>query len=103
MGWSYFGIKDWKESGEAKSSIVYDFITKDFPPAYITDGNALSFEAQAKRMVERLVALGVPVKKRFFDKSEGEVTHEYQFKLDKEPGKSAFDDVLDFLEEHREK
>ena len=45
--------------------------------------------------------LKVPVKERFFENSEAEIMHEYQFDMDTEPGKRAFNDTVEFLENFR--
>lgn len=103
IGWAYSQDKNWGLSELTRNTLVSDFITKDFPPAYITDGNSLSFEEQGKLLVKKLLSQKVPVSQRFFDKSEYKTAHEYQFDLKKEPGKIAFQDTINFLENYRQK
>lgn len=101
IGWGYAKEKKWLLLEKAQHSIVLNFTTNDFPPTYITDGNTLSFESQGKRLAENLKAHNVSVRERFFKRSEFKTAHEYQFQLEKEPGKIAFKDTLEFLETHR--
>lgn len=103
IGWAYSRNKNWGLAELTRSTIVSDFITKDFPPTYITDGNSLSFEAQGKLLAKKLISQNVPVNQRFFDKAEYKTAHEYQFDLKKEPGKIAFQDTINFLGKYRQK
>ncbi len=41
-----------------------DKLTADFPPTYITDGNALFFEDQGIAFANQLQALDIPVTSR---------------------------------------
>lgn len=103
IGWAYFDNNNWKTTRQAKLSSTYDYLTKDFPKTYITDGNTMSFANQGKCFLKELDELEVEVKSRFFDDSKNEVRHDYQYKLDSEAGKKAFNDTIDFLDEHRVK
>lgn len=84
-----------------ESTIVGNFITTDFPPSYITDGNNASFESQGKELIKVLEVNNVPFKKRFFDSSEMKVSHEYQFDLISDSGKIAFEDTIAFLKQYQ--
>lgn len=101
IGWGYFKEKSWSKSEQAKSSIIENFVTKDFPPAYITDGNTSSFESQGKELIKKLEANEISVSQRFFDVDKHKTTHEYQFELSTEAGKIAFKDTLNFLEKYQ--
>lgn len=103
IGWGYAKDRNWLSMKKAQDSVVLDFITNDFPPVYITDGNTLSFESQGKKLVEQLKAHDVYVQERFYERSEFKTAHEYQFELEKEPAKITFQDTLAFLETHRNK
>ncbi|MGG5341234.1 alpha/beta hydrolase [Enterococcus sp. AZ192] len=102
IGWGYFKEKDWSRSEQAKSSIVKNFVTDAFPPSYITDGNTSSFESQGKEFIKALESKKVPVSQRFFALSEYKTAHEYQFELDTEPGKTAFNDTIEFLSKYEQ-
>lgn len=96
IGWGYFGSKKWATGDALAPTTIANYVTAQFPPAYITDGNKLSFEAQGKALAEALAAQDVHVKTRFFEPAV-ETFHEYQFMMDTEPAKLALQDTLDFL------
>jgi acetyl esterase/lipase len=100
IGWGYAHDKNWLHGKLAESSNISNFITRDFPPAYLTDGNTLSFEDQSKKMVKKLKASDIPVRQRFFLKTEYKTAHEYQFEMETAPAKLVFQDTLDFLKKY---
>jgi acetyl esterase len=97
VAWSLLGTKDWKNSSELQQVSLVDKLTKDFPPTYITDGNAFSFQDQGIAFDQQLTELGVPVQSLFYKDVEKEVTHEYQFDYSMEESQTCFDQTLDFL------
>ncbi|GGC76109.1 alpha/beta hydrolase [Enterococcus wangshanyuanii] len=103
IGWGYAQDKNWLHGKLAESSVISNFVTADFPPAYITDGNTFSFEEQGKKLVEVLKSKGISVSQRFFLKSEYKTAHEYQFEMASEPAKIVFKDTLVFLNKHKQK
>lgn len=98
IGWSYFGKKRWSKSPLAQTVTVSDFVTSAYPPAYITDGNNMSFEGHGRALLKKLEENGVQTKERFFDPEQGEVNHEYQMELANENAMLCFQDTLEFLE-----
>lgn len=56
--------KDWKTSEQLKEAVA-DHVSKEFPPTYITDGNAYSFQEQGQALENRLTELKVPVQSLF--------------------------------------
>lgn len=101
LGWSYLGNRDWLNGREVQQADVVSHVTADFPPAYITDGNSFSFETHGRALAQALQQQGVAVSSRFFDKADVVTEHEYQFKMDSEAGRLAFEDSLSFLKQHR--
>ena len=101
VGWSYFNDKNWSKSELARETIIKNYVSNQLPPAYITDGNTLSFEDQAKELIIALKQHNVYVKERFFNKDK--VRHEYQFKTNKKESQYAFKDTIDFLTEFQDK
>lgn len=101
IGWSYLGRKNWKKAPLADTITLVDFVTADYVPTYLTDGNSYSFEGQARELGERLRSLGVPTAERYFPREQfGEVTHEYQMDLTQQNAMDCFHDTLRFLELH---
>ena len=96
-GWAYFGEKNIISSPLADEIDIIQRVTRDFPPTFITDGNAMSFAEHAKDLLAKLVELEVPVQSLFFDDSPEKVLHEYQFELRSDAAQSSLEHTLDFL------
>lgn len=99
IGWSYLGCRRWQDTPQARYTVIRDYVTGDFPPACITDGNTGSFETQGKALAEVLQGAGVRTDSLFFPLETGQVNHEYQFQMDRPEGRRCYDLVLTFLEE----
>lgn len=100
VGWSYLGQKNWRKSKWLDTLTPADFVTENFVPSYITDGNSFSFESHGMELSKKLCSLGVTVAERYFPKEKfGEVNHEYQMQLDTENGMMCLKDTLEFLSE----
>lgn len=101
IGWSYLGRKNWRKSELLDTLTVADFVTKDFVPSYITDGNKISFESHAMELGEKLRSLGVTVSERYFDKEKfGDVNHDYQMDLTQKNALDCFEDTINFLSDN---
>lgn len=61
------GTHQWQKSVELKQASLVDHVTTEFPPTYITDGNAYSFQDQGLAFEKKLKQLGVPVTSQFFN------------------------------------
>jgi len=97
--WAYTGRRaDDRNQALVEMSTVH-FVTSDFPPAFISGGNADPLtDVQSKPFAARLAELGVPLTTRFFAADrEPQLGHEYQFKLDVSDGGAALDDLLAFI------
>lgn len=99
IGWSVFGKKRWRKLPALETTVISHYVTPEFPPAYITDGNAHSFERQGRTLAETLAGKGVPVRTRFYPAEDGEVNHEYQFSLQEETARLCYEDTVEFLRE----
>ena len=100
-GWAYFGERDFAAGPAAAEVDIIRHVTAAFPPAFITDGNTLSFPDHGKALSGALSALGVPVRNLFFDDTAEAVPHEYQFHLQSEAGRTALEHTLQFLADYR--
>lgn len=97
IGQSYVGTLNWKKHANTQYLNIIPWLTGDCPPVYITDGNSGSFESQGKNLGNALKGLNIPVRERYFPKSEGEIPHEYQMQLTSTQGQSCYEDTLEFL------
>jgi acetyl esterase/lipase len=101
--WSFAGTRDFNDPVIRQMSPYYH-VTQDFPPAYITGGNADPLtDAQSKPFAEKLTSLGVEVQTLFYPADhQPALPHEYQFNLDNADGQKAFDASVEFLSKHTE-
>ncbi len=100
MLWSYSGLRDYRTNRSFSTFSVVDYVTSEFPPAFITCGNGDSLLAQSVSFAERLSENSVAVDSLFFPANyEPSLPHEYQFNLDSPEGKLALERAAAFLAE----
>lgn len=97
IGWSLFGTCKWRESPFLKTMTIWNYITADFPPVFLTDGNTGSFEKDGKELVKCLKSQSIKVSELFFDASAGEIGHEFQYDLSGAAGRLCYQKTLEFL------
>src|SRR5699024_8993375 len=97
---AFIGKRDWKNSEEIKQASVASYVTEDFPPTYITDGNSFSFPDQGIALQDTLEEIGIPVESLFFQDTEKEITHEYQFNYDMPEARKSLEETIDFLNKY---
>ena len=100
-GWAYFGNRNLLNTPIANEIDIIQNVTGDFPPTFITDGNTLSFTEHAKDLYLQLSTLDVSVTELFFDDTDENVYHEFQFNLKSVAGREALNQTLLFLEQYR--
>ena len=101
VAWSELGTKNWKSSPQLKQASLVNHLTGTFPPTYITDGNAYSFQDQGLAFRNKLMQLSIPVSGLFFDKSKKEISHEYQFDYSKIEAKECYRQTLFFIDKYK--
>lgn len=101
VAWSLIGTKNWQSSDELVQASLVNQVTADFPPTYITDGNAFSFEDQGIALADRLKALKVPVTGLFYKNEKKQITHEYQFDYKTEEAKQCYEQTLNFVNQYK--
>jgi acetyl esterase/lipase len=97
--WSYLGARDWTGTAGDKQMSTLDWVTADFPRTWISGGNADPLTStQSQPLATKLDGLGVEVETVFYPEGqEPELPHEYQFHLDYEDARTAFQSTLAFL------
>ena len=103
VAWSLIGTKDWPHHPDLLQASLVLQVTADFPPTYITDGNAYSFQEQGIALEEKLTSLGVPVTSLFFKDEAKEISHEYQFNYALPESQTVYQQTLDFLTTYQQK
>ncbi|MFM2355774.1 MAG: hypothetical protein RLZZ528_1510 [Pseudomonadota bacterium] len=95
--WAYSGSRHWREDASFARFSVADRVIADFPPAFITVGNADPLAPQSKAMAEALARAGVTVETLFYpDDHVPPLAHEYQFDLNTGDGQRAFAQATGF-------
>ena len=99
VGWAYIGEKDWVHSEQAKLASTKDFVTANYPPTFITDGNVMTFTQHGIELAQTLADLNVPVTTKFYPVSQAELPHEYQFIFTYPEAQETFEATIQFLKE----
>jgi acetyl esterase/lipase len=77
---------------------VINYVTADFPPAFISAGNRDPLLPQSRAFAEVLAGRGVLVERLFSpDHYKPELPHEYQFDLDTDAARLALERSIEFL------
>ncbi len=96
--WSYSGGRDYATNPRFVTASVIKYVTKDFPPLFISVGNADPLLPQSLAFADALSARGGRVDRLFFPKDyKPALPHEYQFDLDNEAGRRALESSIAFL------
>lgn len=100
--WAYSGKKHFMEDEFFMTSHVLDYITGDFPPAFISVGNDDFLKSHSHALAQQLSQWKVPIDTLFFPSSyKPPLAHEYQFNLDLDAGQEALRRVIQFIELYR--
>ena len=95
---SYSGVKDFMNDSLFATVSVHNYITKNYPPAFISVGNSDPLQEHSYGLAQKLSELGVKTDTLFFEKDyRPKLPHEYQFNLDTEAGKIALKRTVDFI------
>lgn len=100
FGRAYFGKGKWHKDERFRHTKTVDYVTEKFPPSFLTDGNHVSFEPQNRLLGETLRGVGVECEELYFDKENGNVEHEYLFRLTDENALLALGKICRFLDVH---
>lgn len=100
IGRDLTGVHNWKETEAVQMASIAQNVTENFPPSYVTDGNAFTFPKQGQALVKALKQHHVPVEALFFDDAEHKVWHEYQFSLNTAEAQQTMAETIAFLKKH---
>jgi acetyl esterase/lipase len=96
--WSYSGRRQPGGPALPDEFSVARFVTADFPPTFISAGNADPLLPHSRALADALTARGVKVDSLFFpDDFRPRLPHEYQFNLDHGAGWEALERSVRFL------
>ena len=95
---SYSGVKDFMNDSIFTTVSVHNYITGNYPPAFISVGNDDPLQEHSYALAQKLRELGVKTDTLFFEKDyRPKLPHEYQFNLDTEAGKTALKRTVEFI------
>lgn len=100
FGRAYFGKGKWYNSDRLNHTKTIEYVTSEFPPSFLTDGNHISFEPQNRCLGEKLRNVGVDCEELYFDIENGNVDHEYLFKLKDVNAMLGLDKICKFLDKY---
>ncbi len=98
--WAYSGQKDFLNDPALKTASVANFLTPQFPPSFITAGNADPLLSQSTELAKRLDGLKVQTSQLFYPTDhQPQLNHEYQFDLDTNDGQKALGQIINFAKQ----
>lgn len=96
--WAYSGERDWRDAEGFETMNVAPNITANYPPAFVSAGNADPLGPQSIGFADSLEANGVAVDRLFFPGGyKPPLGHEYQFDLDIAAGREALNRSVAWL------
>jgi acetyl esterase/lipase len=96
--WAYSGDRNWRDSETFATMSLIPHLDRNFPPAFISAGNADPLAPQSTALADALVSNGTDVETLFFSPDHvPPLAHEYQFDLDVEAGRTALDRATAWL------
>ena len=96
--WAYSGTRDFMNDERFRLISVTNYVTRAFPPSFISSGNGDPLAPQAAALTRKLEGLGVKVDSLFFPADYSPpLPHEYQFDLDTPAGQKALGRMLAFI------
>ena len=100
IGKAYSGNKNFLTLPYFKTISVINYVSADFPPAYISVGNDDPLAQHSIQLARKLSDLGVPVDTLFFEENyRPKQPHEYQSSLDTEAGSLTLERSIEFLKQ----
>jgi acetyl esterase/lipase len=97
--WSYSGTRNFLRDPHFATAWVMDRVNGDYPPAFISVGNADHLRPQSIALADALEKNGVRVDRLIFPENHTpRLPHEYQFEFERPEARQALDRSVAFLE-----
>ncbi|MBT2570696.1 alpha/beta hydrolase [Planococcus sp. ISL-110] len=97
---AYTGAEPFESFPKIDELSTVQHISPDFPPVFITAGDADPFVSQSAELVELLHSNEVQVSSVFFKGTQKNLKHEYQYDLSTEDARSTLEKTRQFLFVH---
>lgn len=98
--WSYTGVKDYESYDRIDELSTVTHITPDFPPVFLSVGDADALESQSRELMSVLEKNGVEVDAVLFTGTNANLGHDFMMNLDTVPAQQTLNKALEFLEKH---
>ena len=94
---AYTGAEPFESFERIDELSTVKHITPAYPPVFMTVGDADPFASQSQELKEALLLQNIPVESVFFEGTNKQLKHEYQYALDTEDAQATLEKTLDFL------
>lgn len=98
--WSYTGRRDYESYDRISELSTVEHITPEYPPVFMTVGDADPLEPQSLDLKDVLEKNGVEVEAVLFTNTGAGLEHDYMMDLDAEAAQETLDRAVDFLQRH---
>ncbi|QDX95761.1 alpha/beta hydrolase [Brevibacillus laterosporus] len=98
--WSYTGVKDFSSIPKLDEMSIVKQVTSDFPPVFLTVGDADPLAPHSTDLIEVLKKNNVEVESVLFDGTKSELGHEYQFDFTSSHAEKTLGKTIEFLNKH---
>ena len=98
--WSYTGVRNFESYNRIDELSTVNHVTRDYPPVFLTVGDADPLEPQSLEFIQVLENNGVEEKSLLFTDTGAHLGHDYMMDLDTKPAQRTLEKVLDFLQRH---
>jgi acetyl esterase/lipase len=98
--WSYMGMRDFENYPRIDELSTVKQITSEYPPVFVSVGDADPLEPQSIELIKALENNGVEVDPFLFNGTNANLGHDYQYTLASLPAQQALAKVINFLDTH---
>jgi acetyl esterase/lipase len=98
--WSYTETRQFESYARIDELSTVQQITSDYPPTFLSVGDADPFEPQSIELIKVLENNRVEVDAVLFNGTNANLGHDYQFNLDTPPAQQTLVKTLEFLKTH---
>lgn len=96
--WAYTGHRNWTDAPAIGAMSTTATATRNYPPTFISVGDADPFAPQARELAAKLRSLDVPVQALIWSNGH-DLGHEYQFDFRQPEAREAFTRTTAFIDE----
>ena len=98
--WSYTGVRHFESYDRIDELSTVKHVTPEYPPVFLTVGDADPLEPQSLEFLDVLKKNGVEVESVLFTGTNANLGHDYMMDLDTKPAQETLQKALDFLARH---